>query len=63
MVRTAGPYAYFVLHWSQVFQTFACEDFPEDKSYLRADFGVECDTDKHKAFEIYAGIMICICEF
>eukprot|EP00752_Nemacystus_decipiens_P010943 g9725.t1 len=44
-----------------VFQTFACENFSEEgKSYLRADFRVECNTAKHEAFKIYAAIMICI---
>ena len=46
-----------------MFQAFACEDFDEiGKSYLRADFRIECDTPKHKAFKIYAAVMICICE-
>ena len=48
----------------QVFQAFSCEDFPEvDKSYLRADFSVECNTVKHNAFKIYAAIMVFVCEF
>lgn len=47
----------------QVFQTFACEDFPEiGRRYLRADFRIECDTTKHEAYKVYAAIMICICE-
>ncbi|CAN0551355.1 unnamed protein product, partial [Laminaria digitata] len=43
----------------QVFQTFACEDFPEiGKSYLRADGRIECDTPEHKKYRIYAAVMI-----
>ncbi|CBJ26637.1 adhesin-like protein [Ectocarpus siliculosus] len=44
-----------------VFQAFACEDFPEiGKSFLRADFRIECDTPKHDNYKIYAAVMICI---
>ena len=47
-----------------MFQAFACEEFPEiGKSYLRADFRIECDTTTHTAFMIYAAVMIGICEF
>lgn len=47
----------------QVFQTFACESLPEvGKSYLRADFRIECGTPRHKAYKIYAGVMILLCE-
>lgn len=47
----------------QVLQTFACESLDEiGKSYLRADFRIECDTPKHKAYKIYAWVMVCICE-
>ncbi|CAM9574874.1 unnamed protein product, partial [Ectocarpus sp. 12 AP-2014] len=44
-----------------VFQTFACEDLPEiGKSYLRADFRIECETQRHTLYKAYAGVMICI---
>ncbi|CAM9587167.1 unnamed protein product [Ectocarpus fasciculatus] len=44
-----------------VFQTFACEDLPEiGKSYLRADFRIECDTQRHTLYKAYAAVMICI---
>ncbi|CBJ33129.1 asn/thr-rich large protein family protein [Ectocarpus siliculosus] len=44
-----------------VFQTFSCEDLPEiGKSYLRADFRIECDTQRHTLYKAYAGVMICI---
>lgn len=41
-----------------VFQTFACDDLDKDKERLRADYRIECDSSKHRAFQIYAGIMI-----
>lgn len=48
----------------QVFQTFSCEDLEEiDKSYLRADFRIECYTPTHRAFEAYASVMIILCEY
>ncbi|CAB1104673.1 unnamed protein product [Ectocarpus sp. CCAP 1310/34] len=44
-----------------VFQTFACEHLPEiGKRYLRADFGIECDTQRHTLYKAYAGVMMCI---
>lgn len=47
----------------QVFQTFSCEDFPEiNKSYLRADQSIQCYTGEHKAYRIYASVMIFLCE-
>lgn len=48
----------------QVFQTFACEEFPEvSKSYLRADQRIECYSATHTAYRTYAGVMIFLCEF
>ena len=47
----------------QVFQTFACDDYPEiGTRYLRADGRIECDTPKHTGYMVYAGIMIALCE-
>ncbi|CAN0225585.1 unnamed protein product, partial [Scytosiphon promiscuus] len=43
-----------------VFQTFACEDLDDRKSYLRADYRVECDSSRHQAFQVFAGIMILV---
>ncbi|CAM9858548.1 unnamed protein product, partial [Ectocarpus sp. 12 AP-2014] len=42
---------------SMVFQTFACETLDDDIEYLRADYRIHCTDAKHKAFEVYAGIM------
>jgi hypothetical protein len=46
-----------------VFQTFACDvvDIAAPNiSYLRADYSIQCGTAKHRAFKVYAGIMVII---
>ncbi|CAM9340915.1 unnamed protein product, partial [Hapterophycus canaliculatus] len=43
---------------SMVFQTFACETLDDGIEYLRADYRIHCTDAKHKAFEVYAGIMV-----
>eukprot|EP00953_Heterococcus_sp_UTEX-ZZ885_P019923 11128-Heterococcus_DN1.PRE.3 len=45
-----------------VFQTFACDnvDAKVQKSYLRADYSIECGTTKHNLFKVYAGIMVIV---
>ncbi len=43
---------------SVLFKTFACENLEDGKNYLRADYRIECDSSKHKAFMGYAGFMI-----
>ena len=43
---------------SVVFQMFACDKLDNGKIYLRADYTIECDSDKHRALQIYAGLMI-----
>ena len=55
---------YFLYLWPpQVFQTFACRSLGEiDKSYLRADFRIECNTPEYEIYWIYAVIMVCVCE-
>lgn len=48
----------------QVFQTFSCKYLEElDKSYLWADFRIECYTPLHRRYMAYAAVMIAICEF
>ena len=32
---------------SAAFRAFSCEDFEDGRSFLRADYGVECGTDEH----------------
>ena len=43
---------------SMVFQMFACDPLDDGKRYLRADYSIECDSPKHRALQIYAGLMI-----
>lgn len=42
---------------SILFRAFACEKLEDGNSYLRADYRIQCDSPKHKAFIVYAGIM------
>ncbi|CAN0196399.1 unnamed protein product [Ectocarpus sp. 12 AP-2014] len=43
---------------STIFQTFSCETLDDGKTYLRVDYRIDCDSSKHLAMEIYAGLMI-----
>eukprot|EP00903_Cladosiphon_okamuranus_P017273 g15917.t1 len=43
---------------STLFMTFVCEELDDGKNYLRADYRIECDSSKHRAFMGYAGCMI-----
>ena len=43
---------------SVVFRMFAGDKLDNGKIYLRADYTIECDSDKHRALQIYAGLMI-----
>ncbi|KAG5176025.1 hypothetical protein JKP88DRAFT_265595 [Tribonema minus] len=44
-----------------IFQTFACDDLQFiDKSYLRADYSVECYTAEHTAYRIFSIIMVVV---
>ncbi|KAG5187182.1 hypothetical protein JKP88DRAFT_254102 [Tribonema minus] len=44
-----------------VLQTFSCDDFPLiGKSYLRADYSIQCNTPKHTAYQVYAGVMVLV---
>ena len=45
---------------SVVFQAFACESLDDGKRYLRADYTIDCDSTRHRAFQIYAGLMILV---
>ena len=45
---------------SAVFRAFACESLDDGKKYLRSDYRIECDSPKHRAFQIYAGFMIAV---
>ena len=39
---------------------FACEGLDDGKRYLRADYTIECDSPKHRAFQFYASLMIIV---
>ncbi|CAN0034765.1 unnamed protein product, partial [Scytosiphon promiscuus] len=43
---------------SVLFNTFACDKLSDGTNYLRADYRIECDSFKHKVFQVYGGIMI-----
>ena len=43
---------------SVLFMSYACEDLEDGKNYLRADYRIECDSPKHRAFQVYAGFMV-----
>jgi hypothetical protein len=43
-----------------VLQTFACDQITKDASYLRADYSISCNTQKHVYYQIYSGIMILV---
>eukprot|EP00752_Nemacystus_decipiens_P011444 g10163.t1 len=44
-----------------IFQTFTCDELADvDERWLRADYGIDCDSSKHKAFQLYAGFMILV---
>eukprot|EP00752_Nemacystus_decipiens_P018764 g16824.t1 len=45
---------------STVFQTFACETLDDGTEYLREDYRIHCTDARHKAFEVYAGIMVAV---
>ena len=52
-----------VLFWFDLgfVQTFACDHLEEmDKTYLRADYSLECDTHKHNWFKFYSAVMILV---
>ncbi len=43
---------------SVLFMSFACEDLEDGKNYLRADYRIECDSARHRGFQVYAGFMV-----
>lgn len=45
---------------SILFQMFACENLDDGNNYLRADYRIECDSSKHRALQVYAGLMIVV---
>lgn len=45
---------------SAVFQMFACETLDDGKNYLRADYRIDCDSEKHKSLQVYAAFMVVV---
>ena len=45
---------------SAVFRAFACDPLDDGKVYLRSDYRIECNSLKHKAFQIYAAFMLVV---
>eukprot|EP00611_Tribonema_gayanum_P017500 TRINITY_DN3019_c0_g1_i1.p1 TRINITY_DN3019_c0_g1~~TRINITY_DN3019_c0_g1_i1.p1 ORF type:complete len:453 (+),score=56.01 TRINITY_DN3019_c0_g1_i1:119-1477(+) len=44
-----------------IFQTFACDELQYiGRSYLRADYSIECYTPEHTAYHIFAGVMVLV---
>ena len=43
---------------STLFKMFACENLDDGAIYLRADYRIQCDSPKHRAFQVYAGLMV-----
>lgn len=41
-----------------LFKMFACEELDDGVNYLRADYRIMCDSSKHRALQVYAGIMM-----
>lgn len=43
---------------STIFKMFFCETLDDGERYLRADYRISCNSSKHQAMQIYAGLMI-----
>lgn len=43
-----------------IFQAFTCETFDDGTSKLVADYSIDCESDVHQNYEIYAGLMIIV---
>ncbi|CAN0315338.1 unnamed protein product, partial [Scytosiphon promiscuus] len=44
----------------KIFQTFLCDPLDDGNVYLQADYSLTCSTKRHKAYTIYAGLMIIV---
>ena len=42
----------------KLFTTYLCETFTDGTKALRSDFSINCDSDQHTAFSLYALVMI-----
>ena len=43
---------------NRIFEVFSCEMFDNGTRLLRADYSIDCESKKHKDYEVLAGIMI-----
>lgn len=43
-----------------IFQTFVCEKLDDGVTYLKADYSLVCTTPTHRAFMIYAAVMVVV---
>ena len=43
---------------SAIFKVFFCESLDDGERYLRADYRISCSSSKHRAMQVYAGLMI-----
>lgn len=43
---------------STIFKVFFCESLDDGERYLRADYRISCSSSKHRAMQVYAGLMI-----
>ncbi|CAM9445373.1 unnamed protein product, partial [Laminaria digitata] len=41
-----------------IFQTFVCDSLDDGKAYLRADYSITCNTERHTAYLVYASVMV-----
>lgn len=41
-----------------IFQTFVCDKLDDGVTYLRADYSVICTTAEHRAYQVYAAVML-----
>ena len=44
----------------KIFSTFACHEFDDGTSYLKVDYGIDCNASSHTFYTLFAGIMILI---
>ena len=41
-----------------VFSTFNCDSFDNGERYLKADYSIDCDSPTHRAYQLFAGVMM-----
>ena len=47
----------------RIFQTFACDELDDGKTYLRADYSLRCSDSRHDWYKAYALIMVGVYPF